>query len=567
MSTTLEFMNNKNDLTDKMLLLAVFLSTSITFFLLATHYDSTNSPDFGRYFPAFSNYFTGRLENTNLEQGGLYFYLVSLFLSIGDERIVNGLLSEYINYKIQLLNTLIYTLSLIFMYHFLITKQIKKTTTLLCLISINFFPPVLGLRMIYKPEILLFLLNFIALYLIEMYKKTREKKYSVLITVVLALIISTKLATGLIISIFLYLYFLKVEKTNILYKTVKLGITTSFFFIILSLENFGINGYWFFQHQTPVEYQNTAPFSFFTTLPFSTLVKNPFQHNLNNSAFGIILLETFDDYFNIYWNNDKSLLNVDQVSITQKFQFIVQYFAMFSAVLFYGLAIFFSLKKRGYRIFLLSPFIGIFFMFLVSYFVQFNPETGDQIKNYYFATLLAVSLIFSLVSIENISNVRVLGVLIIVQIIVVSLIIGFPKDYSHTSQLKYEDQLTVMNGCSVYDSLFSIHSSRNCVNSHTFCKLNFSYKLSPEFREGKWRYKTIKPLNILSFKNNNSEVLADSEETCNLLLKNNYKASEVFDIKRNPPYLSILSIVLLLISIIKFNFSNLFKIKKFLIKY
>lgn len=171
MTTTLEFMNNKNDLTEKILFLAVFLSTFITFFLLATHYDSTNSPDFGRYFPAFNNYFTGRLENTNLEQGGLYFYLVSLFLSIGDERIVNGLLSEYINYKIQLLNTLIYILSLIFMYRFLITKQIKKTTTLLCLISINFFPPVLGLRMIYKPEILLFLLNFIALYLIEMYKK------------------------------------------------------------------------------------------------------------------------------------------------------------------------------------------------------------------------------------------------------------------------------------------------------------------------------------------------------------------------------------------------------------
>ena len=538
-------MNNKNHLLDKILLFVVFLTTAITFFLLVTHYDSTNSPDFGKYFPAYNNYYIGNQENTNLEQGGLYFYLVSFFLSIGDEKIVNGLISEYINYKLQLLNTFIFAVSLIFLYLFLINKQINKTTALLCLISVNFFPPVLGLRMIYKPEILLFLLNFIALYFIEMYKKNREKKYYVLISVVFALIISTKLVPGLIISIFLYAYFLNEEKKSNYNKIFKLGITTLFFFLILSLENLGINGYWFFQHPTPVEFQNTAPFSFFTSLPISNLIKNPFQHNLNNSAFAIILLETFDDYFNIYWNNDKSLLNIDQVLISKKLQFIVQYLAIASTLLFYGLSIFFSLRNKKYKIFLLSPFIGIISMFSVTFFILFNPETGDPIKNYYYATLLAVSLIFILVSIENILDIKVLGVIIIVQVIVVSLIIGFPKEYSHTSELKYEDQIIVMNICSVYDSVFSLHSSRACVNDDNFCKLNFSYKLAPEFTEGKLRYRTIDPIKVLRFTNNSSEIIAESEESCNFLLQNKYKASEAFELKRNPPYLAILAMGLL----------------------
>ena len=111
LSKNWELVNNKNHLLDKILLFVVFLTTSITFFLLVTHYDSTNSPDFGKYFPAYNNYYIGNQENTNLEQGGLYFYLVSFFLSIGDEKIVNGLISEYINYKLQLLNTFIFVVS------------------------------------------------------------------------------------------------------------------------------------------------------------------------------------------------------------------------------------------------------------------------------------------------------------------------------------------------------------------------------------------------------------------------------------------------------------------------
>jgi hypothetical protein len=556
-------MIKRNGLQNKILFLVIFLSTFSTFFLLVTHYDSTNSPDFGKYFPAYSNYFNGNQENSNLEQGGLYFYLASFFLSIGDEKIVNGLISEYINYKIQLLNTFLFILSLIFLYLFLLTKQINKTTALLCLISVNFFPPVLGLRMIYKPEILLFLLNFIALYFIEMYKKTREKFFLVSITVVLALMISTKLVSGLIITTFLCAYLLK-EWEKINYKKIfQFLIPTFFFFLIFSLENLGINGYWFFQHPTSAEFQNTAPFSFFTSLPISTLIKNPFQHNLNNSAFGIILLETFDDYFNIYWNNDKSILNIAQVLISKKFQFVVQYLAIASTLLFYGLAIFLSLGNKKYRIFLLAPFIGIICMFLVSFFILFNPETGDPIKNYYYATLLAVSLIFILVSIEKFLDIRVLGLIIILQVIIVSIIIGFPKDYSYTSELKYEDQITVMNICSVYDSLFSIHSSRDCVNEGTFCKLNFSYKLSPEFREGKWTYKTIEPLKALKFNNNNSESIADSVESCNFLLQNKYKASEAFYLKRNPPYLSIWAMALMLVNTFRLCIYSLFKNKNY----
>ena len=62
-------------------ILFLLSSMFITFLTGLTHYDSTNSPDFARYFYSYNSYFTGVNSQTGLEQGNLYYFLVSKFIS------------------------------------------------------------------------------------------------------------------------------------------------------------------------------------------------------------------------------------------------------------------------------------------------------------------------------------------------------------------------------------------------------------------------------------------------------------------------------------------------------
>ena len=544
-------------------ILILFFSMFITFVTGLTHYDSTNSPDFGRYFFSYSSYFTGVSGQTGLEQGNLYYFLVSKFISSDSNLILDFYIAEYLNYKIQLLNFTLFSIGLLFLYLYLNEIGISFQLNLLCLISINFFLPLFSLRLIYKPEIFLFLLFCISLYLIEKNFNTNETVYLYLLSLCAAIMLSTKLVSAAIILFYLFLHFILKSKYNYLENYKKMIFLFVLFFSIFSYENYLINGVWFFDHNTPNEYNYKAGFNFLFNFDLNKILFTPYQHNVNDSALGIILLETFDDYFHLYWNNDKSLFNVGQLKFGN-LQFIVQYVSIGITSVFYCLIIFFSIVNKKNRLYLLSPFIGITTMLLVSLFIQFNPETGDQIKNYYYASLLVFAFIHILITLNKYINLKYLIILIVLQVFFTSYIIGFPKEYSEIMELKLVDQIISTKFCKIYKNfadfpVYDFPIEKDCINERTFCRVSLSYNVSPELRGGEWYIKFDKPLKSINLQKNFETITVNEIFDCINKVNLGYTyTNKKFVIKNSAPIFSLTLFIFLLLSAILKEFLQYF---------
>ena len=540
-------------------ILFLLSSMFITFLTGLTHYDSTNSPDFARYFYSYNSYFTGVNGQTGLEQGNLYYFLVSKFISTGSNLILDFYINEYLNYKIQLLNFTLFSLGLLFLYFYLKELGISFQLNMLCLISLNFFLPLFSLRLIYKPEIFLFLLFCISLYLIEKNFKTNETIYLYLLSLSGAIMLSTKLVSATILLFYLFLHFIYKSKYIFVKNYKKMILLFVIFFSIFSYENYLINGVWFFNHNTPPEYSYKASFNFLFNFDFKTLIYTPYQHNFNDSALSIILLETFDDYFHLYWNNDKSLFNVSQLKFGN-LQFIVQYIGIAITFAFYFLIIFFSVSHKKERLGLLSPFIGIFVMFAVSLFIQFDPNTGDQIKNYYYATLIVFAFVNLFMILSKYINIKYLILLIVLQAFIASFIVGFPKEYSENMEQKLVDQIIPTKFCTAYKNFvdFSVYEFpivKDCINEQTFCRVSFSYNLSPEFRGGEWYIKFDKPLKRINLQKNSEVIVVNDIKSCLNKLNLGYTfRNKTFEIENSVPIFSITFFIFLLL----FGFSKEF---------
>jgi len=533
---------------NKLLLFFVFLSTILTYYLGLTHYDSNDSPDFGKYFPRYVGTFTGEFSHTNIEQGNLYFYFVSKFLSLSSYTQIEHLINEDINYRIQTVNFVIYILFLFFLNKYLSLLYFKKSFIYFAIICLNFFPPLFAIRIIYKPEILILLFFIMLLIFIEKYFITNNINYLYLSVLVIALLISTKLVNAIIILI--YIFFLFIFQKDFKFSFIKSSIIRlSIFFLtiltVLTLENFSINNLFFFEHETPKEYMNKANLSFLTTFSFFELLKNPIQHFHSNSLLSIVLLDSFDDYFHIYWNNDKSLFNIGQIKISN-LQYFVQYIGIVTSTIFFSLSIIFSFMKKKYSLQLLSPFIGIIFMLFVSFFIQFNPNTGDQVKNYYYTPLLIISFITILFLINNFYLKKIIYILLVVQIFVFFVIVGFPKNYSYSMVLKYNQQVSVTPFCKVDIKILSTSDKKDCINRDNFCEISYQYNLSPEFREGKWIYSLSKPAKKTYFMNNGFDYTANSRNKCEEFLESGFEIkSSLYSQNYRSPFVSIIAFSLI----------------------
>jgi len=548
-------------------ILILLSSMLITFLTGLTHYDSTNSPDFGRYYYSYSSYFTGASSQTGLEQGNLYYFLVSKSISTGSNLVLDFYMSEYLNYKIQLINFTLFSIGLLFVYFYLKELGISFQLNLLCLISLNFFLPLFSLRLIYKPEILLFLLFCFSLYLIEKNFNTNETIYLYLLSLCAAIMLSTKLVSAAILLFYLFLHFIYKSKYIFVENYKKMTLLFVLFFSIFSYENYLINGVWFFDHNTPPEYSYKADFNFLFNFDLNRLLFTPYQHNVSDSALSIILVETFDDYYHLYWNNDKSLFNIGQLKFGN-LQFIVQYIGIGITSIFYCLIIFFSIFHKKNRLYLLSPFIGIFVMLAVSLFIQFNPDTGDQIKNYYYATLLAFTFIHLFLILNKYINFKYLIIFLILQVFMVSYIVGFPKEYSENMELKLVDQIIPTKFCKAYKNYvdFPVYESqieKDCINEQTFCRVSLSYNLSPEFKGGKFYKKFDKPLKRINLQKNAKILSVNEINDCINKVNLGYTiTNKTFEIKNPIPIFSVILFFFLLFSVVLKEYFQFFIIRR-----
>ena len=218
-------------------------------------------------------------------------------------------------------------------------------------------------------------------------------------SILLYVTISLRVSIFIIFTIFLiFLYYKNIKTLHL--KTILLN----FFFIILvafpiALHDYDVNGYSYFSNSevrneiSSGNYDNKAPVSSVLNINFSNLALRPYLDNHADSFIGITLIDTFNDYFHLYWNQDKTFMNRNQkiknydfnnFYANKFFDNFEYYFSIVLSIFFYFSIIFFYKKNKSLKIFL-SPFIGMSLLIINSFgfpYNNFDPTKGDTYKTF-----------------------------------------------------------------------------------------------------------------------------------------------------------------------------------------
>ena len=517
------------------------ISSFISFSYSNLFYNSTHSPDFYKYRNYF-NYYSGVQDSTSLEQGNLYFYFVSKIIESRSYILNIRNFYEGISNSIQLANFLIYLLGVFGLYKLLSFRGYSKTKILFSLSILNFFPPAIALRLILKPEILIFTLFVWSLYCIESYLENKNYLFLFNFIGLFSLIITTKVATGIIVALFYLIYFYK-DILNENLKTIILGfILLVFLFVSLSYENYLINDVLFFDHEISEEYKYTADKSFVYNISFSDIIFRPYPEFHNNSLLGIVVLETFNDHFNLYWNNDESVFAQGSIIFFKRNLKI--YLSIFLTVFFYLTA--FSLSRKNKKLYTLSPLVGIFVMTSFSLFILFEPKSGDMLKNYYYSFLLILSFIFIVNYFLNKNN--VFYFVFIVLTISTFFVYGFPKDYDDLIldriNLQNETSLT----CNLNSYLIGTIENNCYKHEDSFCEDVFKNYVKPELVNGLLVENSYEKISSYEFvKEQNTEVIT-TYNNCVKYLDNGWKPFNLYKINNNMPFVSVILLFYLMVT-------------------
>ena len=187
-----------------------------------------------------------------------------------------------------------------------------------------------------------------------------------------------------------------------------------------------------------------------------TLLKEPYEDSHKDSMFGIFLLDTFDDYFNLYWNQDISnfkkyrkqflqpstdknkliTLDFENRILTYSgpfnfyLNFLRQYFAIILTLIFYVYAYKSYKKNKEMKLFISSPLLGILILIVNNVIGfpknNFDPLRGDTFKTFYIAIFLCLSFVFVLSNYLKKVNRKTVLMSIFYSLIII-FILGFPK--------------------------------------------------------------------------------------------------------------------------------------------
>lgn len=452
-----------------------YLSTYTSFILIYLNYDIVYSPDFEKYFN-YLLFYSGDVDSSNLEQGNLYFFFIYL-LTVSLSSFINEISNfQLLNISVLLGNYIIYIFALIGLKRYLLLNNFDKKKVYLSLIILNFSPPTLILRMTFKPEILAFTLIIWSLLYLQLFNMQKNQKF-LNFFLFFSVFISTLKVSVFLMYIFLLLFHINLKKFLLdikpFYKNIFL-----FLFVLLSLhvENYILNDKHIYDVTHEQKYNNSADLEFFTNFNSNEINDNPHKNFHNNSFRAITLLDTFSDYFELYWNSEHTNFN------SSRKQFIVfnestlnkqsnqlpvirfdknhrimtytgnvnsRYIAedvgenvldeirmrggFFFTIVFYFFALLYSFRYKNLRAVLLSPLIGITLIGLSSLGLfptkNYDPLVGDSAKTFYYSFFIGISFVIVLnIFLKFVKKYdRVLTILIVMFF---AFIIGLPTSFN-----------------------------------------------------------------------------------------------------------------------------------------
>ena len=189
------------------------LITSLAFVysLISLYYDSTQSVDYAKY-SNYLKYFLFDQSETNLEQGLIYFYLISFFINFFSFKLNPENIDQIFSLGIQIGNLFILITGLVGLFYLLKEFGVSKRNNLITLSIVCFFPQTIGLLVTLKPEILAFSLLTWSIYFIEKYFSKKDNTYLYILILPLSLLVTTKgSVTGMVGLFFLIKYVKKIK--------------------------------------------------------------------------------------------------------------------------------------------------------------------------------------------------------------------------------------------------------------------------------------------------------------------------------------------------------------------
>lgn len=440
-------------------------------------YNTLESPDINKYFIYFDHFFNN--QTTNKEHGLMYYYLQSLNYSIFYSDFQN--FDLFIHKSIQQVNFYIFIFGLTGYFYLLRFFNFTLKVIFPTLLFINFFPPSISMRLVFKPEILAFALLPWIIYLLEKYLDSKDIKNLIFSIPLIVSIISIKGNVLVIISIYLFFsyfrIFINVPKKSLIYLSLVILIS----FITLSLENNNANGKSILDIQSgsaiEENYNFKAPRSIVYKTDMYGLISSPIKHNHAGSFIGITLLEISGDYFDLYWDNNATEFfknrkkiftfvqsneikkpELDKTSSSviiyqQRMTDVYLYETiglLLSIFLFYFLIIE-TLKKSVFRKFLLASFFGMVVLLFHSITGipknNFDPLVGDTFKPLYYSFVLIFSFAILVAVLLSKKQSRVIYLGIYCSLIV--FILGFPKSNEFEANLDMTQKIEASIYCPV----------------------------------------------------------------------------------------------------------------------
>ena len=492
----------KTDLLFKLNLLIFLLITFYIFSFTNLFFYSTFSADYQKYI-TYLEFFFGTVENTGSEQSPLYFFLVSFILNFRSKFISPSFLQSEISFAIQLTNLFILLIGLLGLYFLLKQFNISKNKIILVFHLLNIFPPMLSLRLTMKPEILVFALIPWFLYLINLFSKTKNINFLFIALIPSVLISSSKGSWLGIFLIFGFFIFISIFKKLNIKSIFLLILLFSIIFSVVTYENEQLNKFSVLDFQITENYNNSAN--------LSIIYKNELgpRQSFNNFEFdvgtllGITVLDTFSDHFNFFWDKDVSFFNQHRKEIIVENSSVnffeidttnrnIKYNGPFKeslknlrliigvclTILFYIFILFFSVKQKKYRLYILSPFIGMLILLINALGFptnNFDPFVADTFKTFYYSPFLILAFTFLLISLKQ-RSVFIQISLIVLYVFTMIFIYGFPKQDSseYIADLNDRNVRSVMCETNKY-LIFDLNNKSECLSKYDeFCKFQNS---------------------------------------------------------------------------------------------
>ena len=542
-------------------IISFFFTLIFTFSIGEIFYNSIDGTDFYRYF-RYIEYFDGTIETPSREQGLFYFWFIFLFIDLYDQFFVADKWEYIYSSAIQLGNFALYLVGILGLFLFMKIKKINTTQIFLALTFLNIFPPVFGGRLIMKPEMLAFALFPWILLGIELYFKNKNIVNLLAISPLLAVIATSKgTVFVLTVSGIFYIYFKKILKA----KYLDLGIAFLIFLImsyLLYQENLKVNNVSMLSHPELESYLFRAPLSFIYKLNLNDLFSNPFRNVHAGSLFGITAIDLFGDYFNRYWDHERSLFISNRKQVITFLDYPRRNISVILSIIFF---IFTFIKQKSFKFksFTKVYLVGMFILLLTSlglFGLHFNPNKGDTVKTHYYFFLLAFSFVFLIVNFLRRSNVRTQVIVMLLAFLSFTFIVGFPKSYDDNLNFEVSEKIPTTLSCRYVSGYFESITNFDieCLTKDiATCGIYEDFKKPIEHEDG---YLIFQPddffQNINLQDSDGNSVTVSGYAECLHYLNGGYAKAEIVSAENRTPKVNRIFLFLIIISFIYLVFNN-----------